>query len=201
MAQITVARKHEITREDVLPMEDYARVRSERRRAVSELKRDRRLAVGPYATFYFENFETMWHQVHEMLFIERGGEEQIPGELEVYNPLIPKGRELVATIMFEIADRARRQELLGRLGGVEETVSLQFDGETVSGLPETDVDRSTAAGKASSVQFVHFPFTPEQIDKFRAPGAKVTVAIDHPHYAHMAVLPENVRAALAQDFA
>ncbi len=200
MSQVAVARKRELTRRDILPMEEYARVRPERRRAITELKRDRRLAVGPYATFYFENYETMWHQVHEMLFIEKGGEEQIPGELEAYNPLIPKGRELVATIMFEIADRVRRQELLGKLGGVEETVSLQFDGESVSGVSERDVDRSTAEGKASSVQFVHFPFTPGQIEKFRAPGTRVTVAIDHPHYAHLAVMPENVRAALARDF-
>jgi hypothetical protein len=200
MAEVTAARKHEITREDILPMEEYARVRSERRRAVTALKRDRRLAVGPYATFYFESFETMWHQVHEMLFIEKGGEGQIADELRAYNPLVPKGRELVATVMFEIADRARRQALLGKLGGVEEAIRLEFDGATISGVPEADVDRSTAAGKASSVQFVHFPFTPEQIAKFRAPATRVTVAIDHPHYAHMAVMPENVRAALAQDF-
>ncbi len=200
MSQVAVARKRELTRRDILPMEEYARVRPERRRAITELKRDRRLAVGPYATFYFENYETMWHQVHEMLFIEKGGEEQIPGEFEAYNPLIPKGRELVATIMFEIADRVRRQQLLGKLGGVEETVSLRLDGDTVTGVSERDVDRSTAEGKASSVQFVHFPFTPGQIEKFRAPGTRVTVAIDHPHYAHLAVMLENVRAALARDF-
>lgn len=200
MAGMAMAEKRCLTREDIMAMEEYARVRPERRRAIAEIKRNRRLAVGPDATFYFENFDTMWHQVHEMLFVERGGEAQIPGELEAYNPLIPKGRELVATIMFEIGDRTRRQQLLGKLGGVEETVSIGLDGETIAGVPETDMDRSIAGGKASSVQFVHFPFSPEQIKRFRTPGTRIVVAIEHPAYAHMAIMPENVRAALAQDF-
>ena len=89
--------KHEITRDDLMPMEDYAKGRADRRRAMSEIKRHRRLAVGPDATFYFECYDTMWHQVHEMLHIERGGVEQIKDELAAYNPLIPKGSELVAS--------------------------------------------------------------------------------------------------------
>jgi hypothetical protein len=143
----------------------------------------------------------MWHQVHEMLFIERGGEPQIADELAAYNPLIPKGDELVATVMFEIEDAERRKAVLGRLGGVENTMSLQFDGEKIMGAPEEDVDRTTAAGKASSVQFVHFRFTSAQIAKFRKSGTRVVVAIEHPAYGHMAVMPEDVRAALARDFA
>ena len=140
-------------------------------------------------------------QVHEMLFIEKGGEEQIPDELRAYNPLIPKGDELVATAMFEIDDEIRRGRVLARLGGVEETVSIRFGGEEVKGVPEQDVDRTTAAGKASSVQFIHFPFTKAQIEKFRTAGTQVVVGLAHPDYAHMAVMPEAVRAALAEDFA
>lgn len=193
-------RPTEITRADILPMADYAKQRSERRRALVDVKRNRRLAVGPFATFYFENYETMWFQIHEMLYIERGGEDQISDELHAYNPLIPKGSELIATIMFEIDDPVRRKAVLSRLGGVEETISLQFAGHTVQAVPEADVDRTSAAGKASSVQFVHFPFTAEQIAAFRTPGTQVIVGIAHPAYGHMAVVPEAVRQELAGDF-
>ncbi len=192
--------RHEITPKDILPMADYAEMRKDRRTAISAVKKNRRMEVGPVATFYFENYDTMWHQVHEMLFIEKGGEAQIPDELAAYNPLIPKGNELVATVMFEIDDPVRRANVLGRLGGVEETVTIRFDDEEVAGVPEEDVDRTTADGKASSVQFIHFPFTREQVDKFKTPDTQVIVGIGHEHYAHMAVMPEATRAALAKDF-
>ena len=192
--------KREITRADLMPLDAYARLRDERRRAVMAEKRRRRLEVGPVAVFLFENFASMWLQVQEMLRIEKGGEAQIDDELAAYNPLVPKGSELVATVMFEIDDPIRRKALLSRLGGVEETAVIVFAGETVKGVPEADVDRTTAAGKASSVQFIHFPFTRTQIEKFRAPGAEIMVGFKHPAYAHMAVLPEATRAALAEDF-
>ena len=192
--------KHEIGRADIMPMEAYATVRRERRRAITELKKNRRMAVGPDATFYFESYDTMWHQIHEMLHIERGGEDQIPDELEAYNPLIPKGNELVATLMIEIDDAVRRAQVLGRLGGVEDTVSVNFAGEVVAGVAEEDVDRTTADGKASSVQFLHFPFTASQIAAFRSPGTRVSVAISHPAYDHQAGMTEDVRRALAEDF-
>lgn len=182
-----------------MPMADYAQVRKERRAAMTALKKDRRLAVGPDATAYFENYDTMWHQIHEMLFIEQGGEAQIEDELRAYNPLIPKGSELVATLMFEIDDPARRQRVLGALGGVEETVTLEFAGEVVRAAAETDVDRTTADGKASSIQFLHFPFTPAQAAKFKVPGTRAVLAIGHPQYGHMAVVPEKTRIALAGD--
>ncbi len=189
-----------ITRADIMPMEEYGSQRRERRRKVTELKRDRRVAVGPDATFYFECYDTMWHQVHEMLFIEKGGDDQVEDELRAYNPLIPQGRELVATLMFEIDDPTRRAQFLTGLGGVEEMVTLAFAGETIAAVPEADVDRTSAEGKASSVQFLHFPFLPEQIDKFRQPGVKATLAIGHDRYGHAAILPETVRRALAKDF-
>ncbi len=192
--------RHLITRDDIMPMPTYAAERAERKRRMSEIKRGRRVAVGPDATFYFESYDTMWHQIHEMLLIERGGEAQIEGELEAYNPLVPKGAELVATLMFEIEDAARRAELLGRLGGVEETVSLALGDDTVRAEAEADLDRTNAAGKASAVQFVRFAFSADRIARFREPKARIVLAIDHPAYAHMAVLPETVRRALAEDF-
>jgi len=192
--------KHEITRDDIMAMDEYAKIRRERRSEVVALKRNRRMEVGPVAVFYFENYATMWHQVHEMLHIERGGEDQIDDELVAYNPLIPKGKELVATVMFEIDDETRRRNFLARLGGIEETAFLRFGGETVAGVPEADLDRTTADGKASAVQFIHFPFTGSQIEKFCAAGSEVIIGFDHAEYSHMAVMPEAVRAALAEDF-
>ena len=111
--------KREITRADIIDIDDYAKNRREHKRRVSEIKRNRRVEVGPFATFYFENFDTMWHQVHEMLHIERGGEAQIEDELDAYNPLIPQGDELIATVMFEIDDPKRRDTVLSTLGGIE----------------------------------------------------------------------------------
>jgi hypothetical protein len=197
---MTMARKHEITAADLIPIAEYAKQRKERRSAMSALKRQRRVEVGPFATFYFECYETMWHQIHEMLYIEKGGEAQVPDELRAYNPLVPKGQELVATVMFEIDDPKRRAQVLARLGGVEETAMMTFAGETVKGVPEADLDRTTAEGKASSVQFIHFPFTRAQIEKFRAPNTQVVLGFSHPSYGHMAVMPESVRATLEKDF-
>tara|TARA_R100001039_G_C1829048_1_gene93779 strand:+ start:225 stop:815 length:591 start_codon:yes stop_codon:yes gene_type:complete len=192
--------KHEITRADIMPMEVYGRERADRRKRMTEIKRNRRVAVGPDATFYFESFDTMFHQVHEMLFIEKGGDAQIPDELAAYNPLIPKGRELVATLMFEIDDPVRRAQFLNGLGGVEETVTFEFADETVKGVPEADIDRTTADGKASSVQFLHFPFTDAQAAKFKDAATQVRLQIAHEKYGHIAILPAPVKDALASDF-
>ncbi|UTW51815.1 DUF3501 family protein [bacterium SCSIO 12827] len=192
--------KHEITTADILPMDVYGRERAERRKRMTEIKRNRRVAVGPDATFYFESFDTMFHQVHEMLFIEKGGADQVPDELAAYNPLIPKGRELVATLMFEIDDPVRRAQFLDGLGGVEETVTFEFAGESVAGVPEADIDRTTADGKASSVQFLHFPFTDAQAAKFKDAGTQVQLQIAHEKYGHIAILPAPVKDALAGDF-
>jgi hypothetical protein len=194
-----VTAKREITRADIMPMNDYARVRKQRRAEIGEIKRDRRMAIGPDATLYFENYDTMWWQVHEMLFVEKGGEEQVADELNAYNPLIPKGNELVATLMFEIDDTARRARVLSGLGGVERTVTLSFGGETVSGEPEGDVERSTEEGRASSVHFLHFRLTPGQSAIFRTPRTEVIVGVGHERYGHMAVMPESVRKSLAGD--
>lgn len=192
--------KHEITRDSIIPMAQYAGERKDRRRALVEMKRARRVEVGPVCTFYFENYETMWNQIHEMLFIEKGREAQIEDELRAYNPLIPQGLDLIATVMFEIDDPKRRETFLAKLGGIEETAFIQIGDEVVTGRPEEDVDRTSAAGKASAVQFIHFPFTEVQIEAFRRPGTQVVLGFKHPHYGRMSVMPETARAALAEDF-
>jgi hypothetical protein len=162
-----MAQKRTLTRADILPPERYAGERREHKNRIGAIKRNRRVEVGPYATFYFESYETMWHQVHEMLYIERGGEAQIKDELEAYNPLIPQGDELIATVMFEIDDPARRDRELARLGGVEHNIYLSIAGERASGVPDDTRENSTDDGKASSVQFVRFPLSAAQ--KHRPP--------------------------------
>jgi hypothetical protein len=196
---MSTARK--VTRADILPMAEYGPKRAELRRELSALRATRRVAVGPFVTFSFECYRTIWHQIHEMLFIEKGGEAQIEGELEAYNPLVPNGRELVATMMIEIEDPVRRAQMLGKLGHIEDTILFKIGAETVTAQPETDEERTTAEGKTSSVHFLHFPFTAAQIAAFTQPNAEVILGIGHPEYRHMAALPEAVRAALAQDFA
>ncbi|HTB43470.1 MAG TPA: DUF3501 family protein [Acetobacteraceae bacterium] len=192
--------KHELVAADILPVAEYAKQRTEHRRRVAALKRDRRIEVGPYVTFYFESYDTMWLQVQEMVYIEKGGAAQVPDELAAYDPLVPKGNELVATFMIEIDEPDRRQRILGTLGGIEETAFLRVAGETIKALAEADQDRTTAEGKASSVQFVHFPFTKAQVAAFCRQGAEVMIGFTHPKYGHMAVVPEHVRAELARDF-
>jgi len=197
---MTTARKI-ITAADILPLDQYARQRIERRRAMSALKRNRRIELGTVVTFYFECYETMLHQVQEMLFIEKGGAEQLPDELAAYNPLIPDGQELTATVMIEIDDELRRKRVLMELGGVEDHFWLRVGGETIKGKPEDDQDRTNEQGKTSSVHFLHFPFTRAQIEIFRKAGAEIVIGCSHPKYQHMAILPEQVRQALSADFA
>ena len=185
----------------ILPMADYVKERAERRRRISELKRNRRLEVGPFATFYFESYDTMLHQVHEMLFIEKGGAEQIPGELAAYNPLIPQGSELVATVMFEIDDPIRRARVLATLGGVEHTAFIRIGAEKVRGVAESDQERSREDGKTSSVHFLRFELDAGQVAALKR-GAPLSVGVDHPNCRlQCAPLPEANRAALVADLA
>jgi len=190
---------------DILPMEAYQAQRKARRAALLPVKKLRRIEVGPFATFYFENYATMWLQVHEMLCIEKGGAEQVAGELEAYNPLIPQGRELVATMMLEIDEPGRRDKVLRRLGGVESHVFIEIQGPggawRIQGEATDDADRTTPDGKTSSVHFFRFPFADADIAAFRDPARAVVLGIDHPNYGHMALLGPESRAALARDFA
>jgi hypothetical protein len=195
-----LAKRRSITRADLMTLDEYKAIRKERRAEIVARKRNRRMEVGPVATFHFENFETMWLQIQEMLYIEKGGEAQIDDELRAYGPMIPNGRELVATVLFEIDEPVRRKAFLSRLGGVEDTAFIRVGVETVKGVPEADIDRTTADGKASSVQFLHFPFTDAQVATFVKPGTEAVIGFSHPAYGHMTIMPESVRAALAEDF-
>jgi hypothetical protein len=190
-----------VTAEDLLPDADYARERKARRAALLPAKRLRRVALGAYCTLDFENYDTMLFQIQEMLLVEKGGAAQVEDGLAAYNPLIPQGRELVATVMLEIDDPVRRAAVLGELGGIEEHLFLQIDVARVFGVPEGDIDR-TRDGKTSAVLFLRFPLTDDDdAAAFRDYERPVMIGCDHPHYGHIAVLSEEVRAELAKDLA
>jgi hypothetical protein len=192
---------YKITRADILPTAAYNDQRNELRTASIAAKKDRRMEVGPYATFYFENYDSMWLQVQEMLRIEKGGEDQIDGELEVYNPLIPQGHELIATMMLEIEDGNRRDRELRRLGHVEDSVFIEIGQDRITATPTDYEDRTTPDGKTSSVHWLRFTFTPSQIEAFKAGKDRVVIGVGHANYGHMAVMPDATRQALAKDFA
>lgn len=186
---------------DLLPIAEYDQQRKSLKANLIPVKKQRRVEVGPFATFYFENYATMWLQVQEMLRIERGGEEQIAGELDAYNPLIPQGDELIATLMLEIEDANRRNAVLLTLGGIEETVFMEIGGDVIRATPTEYDDRTTPDGKTSSVHWLRFKLTQEQIARFKTSSERVVLGVSHPNYGHMAVLSAETRAALAKDFA
>ena len=192
--------KREILKEDIMPLDVYTKNRKELRKNIVNLKKDRRIALGPYATFYFESYETMLAQVQEMLYIEKGGDEQLKDELVAYNPLIPNGKELTATLMFEIDNPVSRAAFLSKAGGIEEKVFIKIDGQSIKAIPEEDVDRTSAEGKASSVQFIHFKLNDEQIEKFKSDSVEVEIGIDHKEYSHTTKLSSANLSSLAADF-
>jgi hypothetical protein len=192
--------KKEIQKEDIMPLDVYIKNRKELRKNIVSFKKDRRIALGPYATFYFESYETMLAQVQEMLYIEKGGEEQLKDELTAYNPLIPNGKELTATLMFEIDNPVSRSAFLSKVGGIEEKVFIKIDGESIKASPEKDVDRTSAEGKASSVQFIHFKLSDEQIQKFKSEGVEVEIGINHKEYSHTTKLSLANLSSLSADF-
>ena len=192
--------KRQIEKQDLMPAEAYAESRKQIRKELVEFKKNRRIALGPYATFYFESFETMVAQVQEMLHIEKGGDEQLKDELIAYNPLVPNGKELTATLMFEIDNPISRGAFLGKVGGIEEKIFMKIDNEEIKAVPEADVDRTSTEGKASSVQFIHFKFNEDQINKFKSGDTHIELGIDHKEYAHTTKLTEDNVKSLLTDF-
>ena len=192
--------KRTIQKEDIMSLEIYTNQRKEIRKKIVDFKKNRRVPLGPYATFYFESYETMLAQVQEMLYIEKGGDEQLKDELIAYNPLVPNGKELTATLMFEIDNPVSRAAFLGKVGGIEEKVYMKVDDELIKAVPEEDVDRTSAEGKASSVQFIHFKFNDNQIKKFKSGLSQIELGIDHDEYSHTTKLNELTINSLVSDF-
>lgn len=198
---MTAVNKREITPEDILPLAEYQKIRKEHKQKLIPIKKNRRVEIGPYATFYFENYDTMWSQIQEMLYIEQGGNEQLQDELAAYNPLIPNGSELVATFMIEIDDPVRRDFMLRQLGHIEESIYLSVGGEKIYAVPEQEVERTTEDGKASSIHFLHFPLTDAQKTAFKDLSTDVQLGVEHDNYGHIALIKGDTRAALAGDLA
>ncbi len=188
-----------ITASDIMSLEDYETIRKDKRQESLLRKKYTRLAVGPHATVTFETWDSMWLQVQEMLRIEKGGEEQLADELEAYNPMIPNGSELTATLMFEIPDAEKRDAFLRTMGGVEKQIFINIDGDMVAAEPEQDVDRTSASGKASAVQFLHFPMTAAQIAKWKSGEGQVILQITHPNYGHAAIIGDEMRDVLGRE--
>jgi hypothetical protein len=191
---------HALRVADLLSLEEYHRQRAEFRARVLAHKRNRQVAVGPNATFYFEDKLTIQYQVQEMLRIERIFEtEAIEEELAAYNPLIPDGGNLKATFMIEYPDVEERRSALQRLHGVEDAVYMQVDGgPRVGAIADEDLDRADEE-KTSAVHFVRFEFSAEDIAGLRG-GRALVIGIDHPAYSYEVRLSDNIRAALIADF-
>ena len=193
-------KKFNIKEDDVINIDKYINERPKIKKEISEIKKFRRIPVGPYATFYFECYDTMIYQVQEMLYIERGGIEQMKDELEAYNPLVPKGKELVATLMFEIDNESKRKEFLNSVGGIEEETFIQIGENKIISRPEQDTDRTSEDGKASSVHFLHFDFTEELINDFVKEQSTVLLGFNHKNYKHFSELSQEVKSELKKDF-
>lgn len=193
-----------ITKEDILPLEKFLEIRPKKQKEILELKKSRRVSVGPDITFYFESYDTIWWQIHEMLRIEQGGDEQIQDELQAYSSLIPhsypdQSHELIATMMIEIADLGRRKQMLSKLGGIEDSIFLRFVEHKIKAKAETEVERTNEEGKTSSVHFLHFLLDRQQINSFIEPNQNIILEINHPFYPHKVLLSDQTRQALSHD--
>ena len=184
-----------INKEDILSNDEYRIVRNDRRKDLVSYKKKRRISVGPYATFYFESYKTMLYQIQEMLFVEGAPEGQLEDELSAYNPLVPQGYNLVATLMFEINDEKIRHDFLSSIGNVEDFIFIGIGDEKIKARYESDVDRTNSRGKTSSVHFIHFDLNRGQIKKFNSEEVKIYLGIEHKNYSHIKILnDENVKS-------
>lgn len=189
-----------LTVDDIVDMRAYERERDDFRRRIIELKRIRRVAIGPLMSIVFENTDTMRWQVQEMARVERMlRDEQIQHEVETYNQLIPESGQLSGTLMLELTTDSDLREWLPKLVAIEHHILFTFpDGTTARGkTSQEDEERLTRDDTTAAVHFLKFELTPEQIAAFAA--GPVHLGSDHPAYPHSAVLDAEQRAALAVD--
>lgn len=190
-----------LNRDDLMSLETYAIERERFRRKVMEHKQNRRVALGPNVTLYFEDRLTIRYQLQEMLRTEKLFEaEAIQEELDAYNPLIPDGANLKATMMIEFEDAAERRATLATLGKIENRVWIESgsDGKRTFAVADEDLERSDSE-RTSAVHFVRFELDAPSVQAFKA-GGKVAMGVDHPRYAHQVErFPEAVVQALAKD--
>ena len=190
-----------LSRDDLFPLENYAVMRGDFRHRVMAHKKPRQLHLGPHVTLYFEDRLTIQYQIQEMLRVERIFEaDGITEELDAYNPLIPDGCNLKATMMIEYEDRVERTRQLRQLVGIEDQVWLRVAGmDKVMAIADEDLERSTE-DKTSAVHFLRFEFAPEMIAAMKA-GAAVSAGIDHDACKQLIeTIPAGMHAALVKDF-
>jgi hypothetical protein len=189
-----------ITTADILPLDRYELIRKDKKQDAIARKQLTRVSVGPSATVLFETWDSMWLQIQEMLRIEKGGEAQIADEIAAYDPMIPKGSELTATVLFEVQDPVRRDVFLRSIGGIESHIALHVGSHVIKARAEGDVERTRESdGKASAIHFFHFDFPPEAIAAWKSGQGAAMLVIDHPSYGHAAVIGADTRAFLAQE--
>jgi hypothetical protein len=194
---------HPLVVDDIDDLRTYERGRDAYRRRIIELKKRRRVAVGPFVSFVFENRETVRFQVQEMARAERMvTDAQVQGELDIYNALLPTPGELSATMFIELTDEASLREWLPKLVGVERSVELRIgagaDADVAPGLPEAAHEQAlTRPTMTASVHYVRFALTPSQVGRFG--GGPVVLAVAHEDYRHETTLSDGTRRELATD--
>ncbi len=189
-----------ITADDILPPDQYELIRADKKQEAVLRKQLTRLSVGPHATVIFESWDSMWLQIQEMLRIEKGGAEQLVDELAAYDPMVPKGAELICTLFFEVADEIRRDAFLRTVGGVEKHIAIRVGSSLVRARPEGDIERTRAEdNKASAVHFFHFAFDAAAVATWHDVTQSAMLLIDHPAYGHAALIGPETRAYLARE--
>ncbi len=186
--------------ENIISNEAYGKIRSAKRREMIEFKKYRRLDIGPVVSLYFESRDTMLYQIQEMAYVEKITKEELNDELLSYNPLVPNGMELTATMMIEIDDPLRRKNFLSRLGGIEDKVKVLVGNKEIYADSEKDIDRTTSAGKTSAVHFLHFRFTANLVEAFKNKNNLIQIGIDHDAYGHLSIISDKIREELGKEF-
>lgn len=183
--------------EDLLSLEEYKKRHQDIRREIIAIRDQRRVEVGPFVSFTFENRRTVLYQIQEMIRVEHLTDPaKIRDEIEAYEDLLPSPEELSATMFIEIPDAVQREKALSKLGGMEKMISLMIGGERTAARDKRPIDpRFERPGRASAVYYLGFPLP----RNFRPTAARLEIA--HPDYGHAAVLSPDTLSALAQDLA
>ena len=189
-----------LTIDDILDLRAYERVRDESRAEVIELKKLRRITLGPVLTLMFENRVTMRSQIHEMIRAEKVmRDEQVMEELQAYNPLIPEAGQLSATLFIELVNEDEIREWLPKLVNIESSIVIRLsDGSEIRSITEeAHAEQLTRDYVTAAVHYVRFELTSEQIEKFALNGAEI--ASDHPAYRQSVALQPSTVTELLSD--